>query len=201
MKEWLPAICLIVIFALFQLAGHFVPGWPTGFQPHLALIFCAMAVLRGRQWWGVILAWLVSWPFLSNLQGYGWSLALLATITGIACVFGIGAVFRKWRSPLALLSGVTLSALAFYLVTNTFSFFTLTHIYPRSLQGFLEAQWTGPSLPGFGPTWVFLRNSVGGGLFFASLFLASGLLERGIEAEADDTEEESADEPEEAPTS
>ncbi len=171
MKSWIPVVALIALFALFQIAGIAIEGWPLNFQPLLAMGFCAMACLGGRQWWIVLAAWLLTWPLLSWYQGYSINLAFLGTALGFASVFGIGFIMRKGKSLFSILGGVTLSAISFYLITNTFSFFQLTHLYPRTLEGFIQAQWTGPV--GFGPTWVFLRNSIGGNLFFTGLFLAS----------------------------
>jgi len=155
--------------------------------------FCAMACLGGRQWWIVIVAWLIAWPLLSQHQGYSLDLAFFVTALGFASVFGIGFLMRKRKSLWSILGGVTLSAISFYLITNTFSFFQLTPLYPRTLEGFIQAQWTGPV--GFGPTWVFLRNSIGGNLFFTGLFLAA---QHFSPATQEDSEEEPEDEAEPA---
>ena len=190
MARWFPVAALIVLFAGFQIAAVEIDAWPLNFQPLLALAFCAMAMLKGRQSWVVVVAWLVAWPVLSALRGYGFTEGLLSTAVGFGCVFAVGHFFRRFLSIWAMLGGVTLGALSFYLVTNTFSFFELVTLYPRTLEGFVQAQWTGPN--GFGPTWVFLRNSVTGSLFFTALFSLS----QSNLSEPADPEEEATDEEE-----
>ena len=50
------------------------------------------------------------------------------------------------------------------------SFATLP-LYPKSFEGFVQAQWTGPA--GFGPTWVFLRNAMAANVLFTALVLVA----------------------------
>ena len=75
---------------------------------------------------------------------------------------------RDFSLPKALL-GLLLGSFSFYFVTNTVSFFALVDLYPRSWQGFEQAQWSGPV--GFGPTWIFLRNSCSANILFGAIFL------------------------------
>ena len=63
-----------------------------------------------------------------------------------------------------------MAALAFYFLTNCISFVTLPN-YPKTLEGFVQAQWTGPV--GYGPTWLFLRNALAANLAFTGLFLVA----------------------------
>ena len=192
MKAWAAAVSMIVLFAAFQVVAVKIDAWPLNFQPLLALAFCSVALLSGRQSLIVGAAWLIAWPLLSAIRGYDFTEGLLATALGFACVFLIGFAFRHARSIWAALGGVTLSAITFYFVTNTFSFFELGWLYPRSLEGFLQAQWTGPDRPGFGPTWVFLRNSITGSLFFTTLVYFSV----SKASEAPETDEEIVDDEE-----
>jgi hypothetical protein len=113
--------------------------------------------------------WAVTDPLVSLLQGHplvGWHhLALLA---GLAATVALALPLRRHRSAAAVLGGSVAAALLFYFLTNTLSFLTLP-LYPKSLEGFVQAQWTGPA--GLGPTWLFLRNSLAANLAFSALFL------------------------------
>jgi hypothetical protein len=67
---------------------------------------------------------------------------------------------------MALIGG----SVGFYLLANSVSW-SADAGYPKSLAGWWQAQTIG--LPGFPPTWMFLRNSLISDLLFGSLFFAA----------------------------
>ncbi len=172
MQRWIPAILMVLLLVGFRVLGSAMPETLPNFQPLPALLLCGVIFLKGTQRWLIpMLAWVVTDPLTSLLQHrpvLGWHHLEIAL--GLAATVAIAQ--RVGRSPnwLNLLGGAALSALAFYFVTNTISFF-VDPLYPKTLTGFVQAQWTGPNAPGYGPTWLFLRNLLAANLLFSALFL------------------------------
>lgn len=169
MQRWFPAVLMIILLAGFRLLGSAMPETLPNFQPLPALLLCGVIFLNGGQRWLVpTIAWLVTDPLTSLLQHraiLGWHHLEIAL--GLAATIAIA--YRVRRSPTwtNLLGGAALSALAFYVVTNTVSFI-VDPLYAKTLSGFAQAQWTGPL--GYGPTWPFLRNLLAANLLFTGLF-------------------------------
>jgi hypothetical protein len=166
-------LSLLVLAALmvgFRLLGAAFPETLPNCQPLPALLLCSLVFLDGKSRWLLPLGvWVLSDPLVSLLQGYpmlGWHHAAL--LAGLGVMVALAAPLRRQRSAAAVLGGSVAAALLFYFLTNTVSFLTLP-LYPKTAEGFLQAQWTGPL--GLGPTWLFLRNSLAANLAFSALFL------------------------------
>jgi hypothetical protein len=98
------------------------------------------------------------------------STQLLWTLPCYLMAVGIGWRLRERIGRLLPILGGTLAAsVIFYLVTNTGSWIGLA-AYPQNFAGWIQAMTTG--LPGYPPTWTFLRNSLIGDLLFAGFFVA-----------------------------
>lgn len=172
MNRWLPALLIIVLLAGFRLLGSFFSESIPNLQPLPAIMLCSFVFLQGAWRWALPLGiWLITDPLTSLLQGYpvigphNLSVAL-----GVAVILGISLLVRRRPTALPVLGASLASAVAFYFLTNLLSFIG-DPLYPKTLEGFVQAQWTGPI--GHGPTWVFLRNMVAGNLLFTALFLAA----------------------------
>ncbi len=135
-----------------------------------ALLLCSLVFLKGSWRWALPLGvWVVTDPLVSAFQGYpvvGWH--WLALPIGIAATVAIALRLRRNPKALPMLAGAAGAALAFYFLTNAVCFLT-SPLYPKSLLGFVQAEWTGPV--GFGPTWLFLRNALASNLLFTGLVL------------------------------
>jgi hypothetical protein len=100
---------------------------------------------------------------------------ILWTLPCYLVAAGVGVALRRNKdgsSAVGLLPVMccTLAvSLLFYLVTNTGSWLGNAS-YPQTFPGWIQALGTG--LPGYPPTWTFLRNSLCGDLLFASLFVS-----------------------------
>jgi hypothetical protein len=166
MVSMLPPLALLL---LFRCLGAW-QGW-ANFSPLPAVMLLSFACLQGWQRWLVpLLAWVVSDPLL-NLW-YGQNLLVWdqwGMILGLGLMLPLAFWLRRDFSLPKALAGLLLGSLSFYLVTNMVSFFALADLYPRSWQGFVQAQWSGPV--GFGPTWIFLRNSCAANILFGAIFL------------------------------
>jgi len=102
---------------------------------------------------------------------------------------------------LVLIGGGLLSAVIFYLISNTFSwFFNPWHNpeYLRTLAGWFTALTKGTA--GYAQTWEFFRNTLGSSGLFAALFAgAMELLTATEPEEAEEPEETPAEQPEDQP--
>jgi uncharacterized membrane protein YeiB len=173
MHRWLPLGLILVLLIAFRALGSAFPHHLPNFNPLPALLLCSLVFLSGWQRWALPLSvWLITDPLTSSLQGYpvlGPHHASLAL--GVLAIIGFSLWTRRRPSAGRLLAAAGASALSFYFLTNLLSF-AFDPLYPKSLAGFVQAQWTGPA--GFGPTWIFLRNLLAANLLFSALFLAAG---------------------------
>jgi hypothetical protein len=82
-----------------------------------------------------------------------------------------------------------IGALIFYVVTNIASWM-FDPGYPKTLPGLFQALTTG--LPGYPPTWTFLKNTLISGGLFTGLF--AGVMKMSEASEPSEEEEEEASE-------
>ena len=172
-RAFLPLALLTVAVIAFRLLGAAFPETLPNFQPLMALVLCSFVFLKGVQRWIPLAAWAVTDPIVSYLQGYpliGWH--HLGMLLGIGAVIGLAFLVRRRQSAGTLLLGTVAAAFTFYFLSNTVAFFgDFASIYPNTWEGFVQAQWTGPAH--LGPTWIFLRNTLGSNLLFTGLVLAA----------------------------
>jgi hypothetical protein len=87
-----------------------------------------------------------------------------------AAAGGLGLYLAKSRTLPKIVAGSLLCSLLFYVTTNTFSWvwdfsIHVPNAYAPTLAGWWQANTTG--LPGYAPSWMFLRNSMLSDLFFS----------------------------------
>jgi hypothetical protein len=191
---WLP-IGMMIAFA--------VTCWPSmlpeslkNFSAAYAIAFCAGVYFPGRMRWILPLTTLLLLDFALNIFYYKVSALSPYTLFKVAAYAGIiwlGTRFHARQNYLKLLGGGLLGALIFYFVTNVASWL-FDPGYPKTLSGLIQALTTG--LPGYPPTWLFLKNTlISGGLFtglFAGVMKLSSV---GEEAKEEDETEEIGEEP------
>jgi len=183
---WQTALVLLLVAVVLRLIGsHFVEALPD-VSPLMALAFVG-AMYFPRTWgWliGPAALLLTDLAFLGINQktdgsgqffsiwtviGFGFAAALYAA----ASVFGIWIAGRK--SLPKILTGSVVCSVVFYVATNTYSWFYdsfIVHLqggYAATFAGWLQSNTTG--LPGYEPSWLFLRNAAAGDLFFALVLL------------------------------
>lgn len=173
MQRWLPAILIVALLIGFRLLTAAFPETMPNFQPLLGIFLCGIVFLKGALRWAVpLLVWLVTDPITSIMQGYPVLGAHhLSILVGILPTIAIAFYLARKPSTLSVMTGTLLSAILFYLITNTVSFIA-DPLYAKTVEGFVQAQWTGPVGSPL-PTWVFLRNGMLGNLLFTGLFLLS----------------------------
>ena len=163
------AIILLMGAALFRCLRPWVGG-PENFAPLAALALCGSLYFpRPWNWAGPLLALFLSDLVLNLHYGLGWVTG--STLTAGASylfIIAIGTQLARRSSWPIWLAGSLVSSLLFYFATNTGAWWTLPG-YDKSFAGWAQALTLG--LPGYPPTWTFLRASVLSDLLFTVLFV------------------------------
>lgn len=201
-NRWLPLV-FVGLFALSRIPGVL----PLNFSAAYAFVFCAGAFFpRKLAWWLPLGTMLVTDILLSALH-YHTTISefvkFAAPNYAVYCaIIALGRRFGPRASFVKMLGGGLLSAILFYLVTNTLSWLQIPD-YAKTFAGWIQALWTG--LPGLPPTWEFFRNSLLSSGLFTALFAGAAKLtaseESPLEKTAGAREEEpaGAEAPEESP--
>jgi hypothetical protein len=180
------ALILILSCVVFRLISSIFPEYIPNISPLMAIAFVGAMYLPGRWGWLVGPATLIftDLAFLQvNYRTDGamiswWSVVSLG-VYALAGMLGVWIASRKtW---VKIVSGSVACSLLFYIAANTFSWWNnlvmkMTPSYSPTLAGWWQANTMG--LPGYVPTWLFLRNGVAGDLFFVLLLLL--VLDRGL---------------------
>lgn len=163
------AILLLVGATLFRCLRPWVGG-PENFAPLAALALCGSLYLpRPWSWAGPLLALLISDIFLNLHYGVeGVTGTTLAAGGAYLLISAMGVQLARRPSAWWWLGGSLGASLLFYFVTNTAAWWGLL-AYDKSWAGWIQALTTG--LPGYPPTWTFLRASVISDLLFTVLFV------------------------------
>jgi hypothetical protein len=168
----------------------------SNISPLMAIAFCGAVYFRNRWMWLIpFIALSVSDLYINHYYaaqyGFHWELGGVLARTGcFAVALLLGAWVSRHKSWLWLLNGSLISALIFYLVTNTQSWLG-DAFYAKTLAGWWQAMTVGH--PEYPPTIFFFRNTLFGDLMFTGLF--SGIMEwlahrQGKPSLLDDGEEE-----------
>jgi hypothetical protein len=181
-REFHPVyVALFLVFGcvLFRLVSSHYPEALPGITPFIAISYVGGLCLSRR--WGWLLgsaAFILSdFAFLDiNYRTNGsmfswWSLICPAIYAGVGL---LGFLIARRASLLKIVSGSLGCSLLFYVVSNTFAWWEnlglhMTPAYPPGLAGWWQANTLG--LPGYDPTWLFLRNGMIGDLGFVLVLL------------------------------
>jgi hypothetical protein len=166
------ALLLLLLGTFFRVIRvEVAPEVLPNFSPLMATALCGAVFIPGVAGLVIPVAALLISDALLNLH-YGApvvSVQMLWTLPCYLIAVGFGWILRERGGGLWTILGATLSAsVIFYLVTNTGSWLGLP-AYPQTFAGWVQSVTTG--LPGYPPTWSFLRNSLAGDLLFAALFV------------------------------
>jgi len=180
------ALILVLGCVTFRLLSSEFPEFIPNISPLMAIAFVGAMYLPCRWGWLVGPATLIltDLAFLQiNFRSEGamfswWSVISLGIY---AAAGGLGILISRRKSLAKIISGSLGCSFVFYGAANTFSWWHnvvvhLTPGYPATLAGWWQANTVG--LPGYTPTWFFLRNGMAGDLFFAFLLLL--VLDRGF---------------------
>ncbi|HEY0552068.1 MAG TPA: DUF6580 family putative transport protein [Verrucomicrobiae bacterium] len=206
---WLPVL-LMIVFAITRWPGLMPPNFSAAY----ALVFCAGVYFRNRLGWWVPLCIMLATDVALNFFYYlprGWNgfqLYQLMNYAAYAAIFLLGRRFKPGANILSLIGGGLLSAILFYLITNTAAWFF--NPFNNNEYGHTWDSWVLALTLGTGSwpdTWQFFRNTLLSSGLFTALFAAAMKYSQHLEsaaekkaAEATDDAKETDDEaqPEEA---
>jgi hypothetical protein len=179
------ALLLIFGCVVLRVLNGVFPDVVPNVSPLMALAYIGAMYLPAAWGWligpvALLLTELAFLPINYRTDGSGQFFSKWTVIAFLvfAAVYVAASFFGRWiarqKSLLKVIGGSLLCSLGFYLAANTYSFFydqivALPNAYPATVAGWWQANTTG--LPGYAPTWVFLRNGALGDLFFAGVLL------------------------------
>jgi len=174
------ALFLVLGCIVYRLASGLHPEALPNVSPMIAVALVGTMYLP-RAWGWLVApgAMLVSGlAFLTvdqRTEGVMFSWMNLAAL-GFYAFVGLAALaLSRHKSLLRIAGASVLCSVLFYLLANTFAWWADSSssaplAYAPTLGGWWQANTVG--LPGWQPTWTFLRNGVLGDLFFAGVLLA-----------------------------
>jgi hypothetical protein len=172
---WLP-IVLMIVFAITRWPGLM----PVNFSAAYALMFCAGVYFRNRLGAWVPLAVMLVTDVILNLFYYlprGWNgfqIYQLMNYAAYVAIFFLGRRFQPSSRFLSLVSGGLVSAVLFYVITNTAAWFLnpfQNGEYDHSWKSWLLAMTVGTM--NWPDTWMFFRNTLLSSGLFTALFVAA----------------------------
>jgi hypothetical protein len=184
---WLPVV-LMIVFAITRWPGVL----PLNFSAAYALVFCAGVFFRNRLGWWVPIAIILLSDILLNFFYYrprGWNgfqIYQLMNYAAYGVIFWLGRRFQARSHFLSLLCGGFLSALVFYVVTNTAAWFFNpfnNQDYEHSWKSWLLAMTLGTG--SWPDTWMFFRNTLLSSGLFTALFVAAMRYSEYLESSAE----------------
>jgi len=187
-SQFLLSLVLMLLFALTRIPGIM----PQNFSAAYALAFCAGVYFSGIWRWWLPLGTLLITDILLNVyyaQKMGTDVYnprllwfMLGNYLAFALIIRLGQAFGPRMKFSGLLGGGLLSALLFYLVTNTASWLFNPFRNPEytfSISGWLVALTKGTA--GWPETWQFFRNTLMSGGLFTGIFVAAVKIEEHLE--------------------
>jgi hypothetical protein len=161
------------------MSGAFPEALPN-ISPMIAVALVgAMYLPRAWGWLiGPVVLLVTDAAFLATNEravGHMFSWWTLIAFTFYACAGGLGVLIARNKSLVAVAAGSVLCSIVFYVLANTLAWWcdlavTTSPSYAPTFAGWWQANTIG--LPGWQPTWTFLRNGMLGDLFFCGVLLA-----------------------------
>jgi hypothetical protein len=184
-----PSLLMVAVFWLSRWPGLMPPNFSAAY----ALVFCAGLYIPGAAGWiGPLAALAISdgliTPIFYHLHDFSWGRFLVDQSPNYllyAGLIGLGRWLGGKRPWWLLVGGGMCGAALFYLVTNTFSWLTLS--YSKTFSGWIQALTQG--MPGYPPTWEFFRNTLMSGGLFTGLFVGSMKMTENSEAQEEEEAE------------
>ena len=180
------AAVLILACIIFRVVCSKYPHLLPNISPLMAVAYVGAMYLPRKWGWLVGPATLVVTeiafiPLNRDAGSPMFSWGSLVFLAFYAAAGGLGILIAERKSLTKIISGSVVLSLAFYVVANTFAWAggaaTATDPgYAMTFAGWWQANTVG--LPGWEPTWHFLRNGMAGDLFFVLLLLL--VLDRGF---------------------
>lgn len=181
-SRWLYLVSLLLIVVAYRLFAADYPALLGNTTPVMAMCFGG-GLLLGRQFWWVPALLMIGSDIVLGLAGeHGPGLYTIFTVIFFTVIAFAASQFGKGAGWMTMFGGTLLCSVLFYLAANTFSWIMSASgppafAYPQTLAGWWQAQTVG--IPGFAPSWTFLRNALVGDtvwcLLASPLFFWKGL--------------------------
>ncbi len=166
------ALAVLILAAGWRVFTLYVPSL-SNFSPMMALAFCAGVYFRRGWMWvapfaAMVLSDLYIDRYYAAVYRYEWSVeGALLRVLCFAGALGLGTLISRRRNWVNLFAGALAGSLAFYLVTNTASWFGDAG-YAHNAAGWWQAVTVGH--PQYYPTLFFFRNTLASDLLFTGAF-------------------------------
>jgi hypothetical protein len=173
------ALLLICGCVVLRMLGEIFPTLVPNASPLMALALVSGIYFPRRWGWMVgavacLISELAMIPYSYKVIGVAFPWWAMASLPMYLVAAGLGLLIAPHRSLGKVVGASIALSFFFYVAANTFCWAAsaLSHSlpgYPATLAGWWQANTTG--IPGYAPTWVFLRNGLLGDLFFLAVFL------------------------------
>ena len=184
---WLPVL-LMIVFAITRWPGLMPPNFSAAY----ALVFCAGVYFRNRLGWWVPLGVMALTDLALNYFYYrprgwgGFQLYQLMNYGAYAAIFWLGRRFQPQAKLASLIGGGLMSAILFYLITNTAAW--LLNPFGNGEYDYSWKSWLLALTLGTGSwpdTWMFFRNTLLSSGLFTALFAAAMKVSERMESAAE----------------
>jgi hypothetical protein len=190
-REFSPAylaLFLVLGCVSFRVLSSHFPEVIPNISPLMAIAFVGAMYLPARWGWlvGPVTLIMTELAFLdinyrTDGSGSMFSWWMLISLGLYALVGVLGILIARRKSISKIIAGSLSCSLLFYLAANTFSWWhdivvKMPLAYAPTWAGWWQANTMG--VPGYPPTYIFLRNGMAGDLFF--VFLLLFILDRGF---------------------
>ena len=184
---WLPVV-LMIVFAITRWPGLMPPNFSAAY----ALVFCAGVFFRNRLGWWVPLVIMALTDLALNFFYYrprgwgGFQIYQLMNYAAYAAIFLLGRRFKPNANFLSMVGGGLMSAILFYLITNTAAWFFNPFgngEYHHNWESWLLAMTLGTG--SWPDTWMFFRNTLLSSGLFTALFAAAMKVSERMESAAE----------------
>jgi hypothetical protein len=150
-----------------------------GISPVMAIAFVGAMYLPRRWGWlaGPAVFLITNLAYLHRnylTTGTMFSWGVLVPLAVYFTAAGLGMLISRRKSLFKVIGGSLGCSLLFYVAANTSAWWScLTPQFPAGYAPTLAGLWQANTvgLPGYAPSWVFLRNGMAGDLFFVLLLL------------------------------
>lgn len=156
-SRWLYIVSLLLFVVAYRLFATEFPGLLSNTAPLMAVCFGGGLLLGRSYWWVPALLMVGSDIALGLAGGHGPGAYTIFTVTFYTVIAFAASQLGRRPSWWTMLGGTLLCSVLFYLAANTYAWITLP-AYPQTLAGWWQCQTIG--LPGFAPSWTFLRNAL-----------------------------------------
>lgn len=175
------ALILVLGCIILRMLNSYLPELFPNVSPLMAIAFVGAMYLPARWGWlvGPVALIITDLAFLqinyrTDGSGSMFSTWTLLSVFIYAAAGGLGILISRHKTLTRIICGSLACSLLFYVGSNTFSWYHdlvigMTPGYPATLAGWWQANTIG--LPGYVPTWTFLRNGMAGDLFFTFVLL------------------------------